>query len=439
MAKVALETVGCRLNQYETEQLADKLVRMGLHRVRYDQEADLYILNSCTVTGKADADCRALLNRIHRRNRNAIMVLTGCYAASEKQKVIAATGVDLVIGNDDKERLPQIIKELYPNLFDLTSETAGSYEPATPLPIMAHEADHDGDDDYPRRNRALIKIGDGCDQACTYCIVPRVRGRLTSLPVQQIIEDVNRLVGDGYHEVVLTAVHIGGYQYEGVELAGLIHQILDRTPISRLRLSSLEPNELDDPLLDLVAHHWRVCRHLHLPLQSGSDRILRLMKRPYSHNDYLGVLNRVKQANPDITIGCDLIVGFPGENDDDFAASLEILQSGAIDYQHTFSYSDRPGTPASKFPGKVPPQIVKERNRVVRETGRISRRRQMATQVGKVLGTISENKIEKEDYFWGITDNYLKVKIPAVAGGKKEIIPVKISRVTGDHMEGDLA
>jgi len=144
-------------------------------------------------------------------------------------------------------------------------------------------------------------------------------------------------------------------------------------------------------------------------------------------------------ANPDITIGCDLIVGFPGENDDDFAASLEILQSGAIDYQHTFSYSDRPGTPASKFPGKVPPQIVKERNRVVRETGRISRRRQMATQVGKVLGTISENKIEKEDYFWGITDNYLKVKIPAVAGGKKEIIPVKISRVTGDHMEGDLA
>lgn len=414
MARVALETIGCRLNQYETEKIAEELICLGMTRVAYHDAADLYIVNSCTVTQRADADNRKLISRAYRKNQDAIIVVTGCYVESERETVARLHSVDLVVGNDDKEDLAAILQKNFPLLFEnlscSTSLQTGEYR---------DDAFGGGVESI---HRPMVKIGTGCDQACSYCIVPAVRGKQVSLPPDQIIDDIQRRIADGYHEIVLTAVHIGHYAHSGLNLAALVRRILEKTTLTRLRLSSLEPNELNDDLLDLVASNSRVCRHLHLPLQSGSDRILGMMRRPYRREQYLEVVASVKKANPNITIGCDLIIGFPGESDDDFCASLDIINSGLLDYAHLFSYSDRPGTPASTFPDKIPPQTIKRRNNAAREAVRVARLRHLDTQIGRAMAVISEGKRKADGMYWGISDNYLKVKLPAEFGGRRHIV-----------------
>jgi threonylcarbamoyladenosine tRNA methylthiotransferase MtaB len=431
MAKVALATVGCRLNQYETEKLAVELVGLGLKRVAYNEEADLYILNSCTVTGRADADCRKLINRAYRRNKDAVMVVAGCYVVSEREKIAGMNGVDMVVRNDEKSRLPDMVREKFPHLFNTVEafDAASGTKSTTRL--------------FGDYSRAMVKIADGCDQGCSYCIVPSVRGRFRSIGAPAVIDEVKSLVDGGYHEVVLTAVHIGKYGYDGMNLAGLADRILKETSLSRLRLSSLEPNELDDHLVEFIAHNPRVCRHLHLPLQSGSNRILKMMRRPYTREEYLAVIERVKSHNEDVTIGCDLIVGFPGEGDDDFRQSLGVLNCGYIDYGHIFSYSDRPGTPAAKLPGKVGSKIIKERNRQARDISHRRRIYHMRRQIGKRLGVISEQKPRKDGSYWGISDNYIKVKLPSGSAGDRGIISFMPKRLAGNtsqtiHLEGDI-
>lgn len=430
MAKVALETVGCRLNRYETTKLAAKLVALGMERVSYAEQADLYILNTCTVTGRADADCRKLIARAHRQNKNAIIIVTGCYAVSQRDIAGTLAGVNLVVGNEDKERLPEILIRRFPDLFASTeSNTEESF------PSQHHE--ESPSDDPFSLNRALVKIGDGCNQECSYCIVPSVRGKnLISFPADQIMDEIRHLIEKGYYEVVLTAVHIGRYSHQGFNLAGLIERILKETDISRLRLSSLEPNELTEPILSMMSTNPRLCRHLHLPLQSGSGRILQLMRRPYQREDYLSVVRRVKQANPDITVGCDLIVGFPGETEDDFCASLDILTSGCIDYSHIFSYSDRPGTLASRYLPKVAVPTIRERARRAREAVRAIYEEHLRRQIGKTLGVISQQRSKQGDFFWGVSDNYVKVKLPSAAGGAKNIISFRPSRIAADRQVG---
>ena len=441
MTTVALETVGCRLNQYETEKMASKLIAQGMVRVAYDHPADLYILNSCTVTGHADADCRKLVNRAFRANKDAVIVVTGCYAVSEREAVAALQGVDLVVGNEEKERLPEILRVKFPRLFDgIAGDKTGAADNVA-SPVLETGFPSSTDElslDVFSRNRRPVKIGDGCNQDCSYCIVPSVRGRLTCLEAEAIIDDVRRLVDDGYHEVVLTAVHIGQYDDRGLKLAALTEKILAETDLSRLRLSSLEPNELDDRLMALAAHNPRVCRHLHLPLQSGSNRILDLMHRPYHRQDYLAVVRRVKQANPDITIGCDLIVGFPGEGEEDFNESLAVLTSGDVDYGHIFSYSDRPGTPAAEFSGKLSPAIIKERSRLARDACHTARRRHMRSQLGQILEVISEGRPPAGTVYRGISDNYLRVKARAGLSGGREIVRLKATALGNDFLEGEI-
>jgi len=337
MKKVALETIGCRLNQ------AEQLIGLGLERIGYKEKADLYILNTCTVTGRADADCRKLIKRARRLNDDAVIVVAGCYAVSQPGELAQLDGIDLIIGNDRKMRIPEILAEQFPALFE--NGKVASQSGAVPLPL----ADTIRPGEHLTTNRAMVKIGDGCNQFCSYCIVPRVRGGLVSYDADDIIREIRELTSQGFHEAVLTAVHIGKYRHGDIDLYGLVERILDETELPRLRLSSLEPNELDDRLLGVVADNPRVCRHLHLPLQAGSDRILKLMRRPYRRDDYLSLVRKIKTANPDLTIGCDLIVGFPGETENDFADSLDILDSGYVDYGHIFSYSDRPGTASRRL------------------------------------------------------------------------------------------
>jgi threonylcarbamoyladenosine tRNA methylthiotransferase MtaB len=424
--KVCFLTVGCRLNQYETERMAADLGRFGFERVR-GGPADLYVINTCTVTHKADRDSRYLARKAKRDNPNSKVVLVGCYVETGPEAIAALQDVDAVIRNNEKDQVAQLLPLRLPELFSSCRPTAGA-----------------GLSDFYQRNRAWIKISDGCNQTCAYCLVTVVRGNLACRPATEILAEIRSLVTVGFQEVVLTAVNMGYYQDSRFDppiksLAGLCRVILDQTGIYRLRLSSIEPQAVSQELTHLCNEAGnRLCRHWHIPLQSGSDRILRLMRRPYDREQFASLVRSLKQLRSGTVVGADVMVGFPGETDDDFEASCELVQRAPLDYLHVFSYSDRPGTAAATLPDKVPPHEIYRR---ARELGRISRElldRAGRSQIGEVLEVISEFKPEVNGRHLGISDNYLHVVLPPGMASGKRVVRVKIERVLERHLEGQL-
>lgn len=422
MKKVALETVGCRLNQYETEQIASQLLKQGFVRVEFNEEADIYIVNTCTVTGRADASCRNIISRAARRDGHPPVVVVGCYVDADSEKVAHLNGVDLIINNSEKTGVLNILKERYPGLFENGGEVV------QPTAIK----------EFHKHNRAWIKIGDGCNQRCAYCIIPLVRGALTNRPADEIIDEINVLSANGYNEVVLTGVHIGQYKYKHLESpADLLRYILEKSDVARIRLSSIEPQEVNRALIEAMSDGGRrVCRHLHIPLQSGSDRILAMMHRPYGAEKYLEIIRRVKEKIGNVVIGADIIVGFPGESDDDFRQSVAIAESGLIDYLHVFSYSDRPGTAAAALPDKIRPDLIRERNGILRAVSQENYARALKREIGNAAYVISEHKAKGKNHYRAITDNYLKVMLPESIGGGKEILKMRLTDATDDYLTG---
>jgi threonylcarbamoyladenosine tRNA methylthiotransferase MtaB len=412
------------LNQYDTEKIAAELSQYGFERVEFDQEADLYIINTCTVTGRADASSRNIISRAARRGQNPAVVVVGCYVDADRERVAQLSGVDLVVDNNGKENIAAILHERFPYLFER--------RPDLPRPEAITE--------FHQHNRAWIKIGDGCNQRCAYCIIPIVRGELTNRPANEIVAEINALANNGYDEVVLTGIHIGQYSWGDLKSpADLVRYVLDNSSISRIRLSSIEPQEVDAELVRAMSEGGeRVCRHLHIPLQSGSDRILKAMRRPYDADRYLGIVRRVKDNIDNVVIGADVIVGFPGETDDDFQKSIETADSGLIDYLHVFSYSDRPGTAASGMPDKIKPEVIKKRNSILRKISKKRYAQALGREVGRVGYVISEHRVKGKDHYWGISDNYLKVFLPEHLGGGKEILKMKITAATEAYLTGNL-
>lgn len=421
---MALETIGCRLNQYETEKMAARLLACGFERVSIKDDADVYIINTCTVTGRADATCRNIISRIARREKKSALVVAGCYVDADPEKMASLTGVDLIIPNSRKDDIVAILMEKFPALFD-------GRLPHEDVAVLI---------DFHEHNRAWIKIGAGCNQNCAYCIIPRVRGRIQNRPADEIIREINCLSENGYNEVVLTGVHIGKYRDAGAKsLSDLIGRILERTPLSRVRLSSIEPQEVDDELLGVMHDGGRrVCRHLHIPLQSGSDRILRIMHRPYLSDDYIRICENAKNKIPGLVIGADIIVGFPGETDEDFGGSVNVARSGVVDYIHAFSYSDRPGTEASLMSGKIKPDIIKQRNRILREISADNYERALKREIGRTAYIISEYRDEGGSRYYGMTDNYLQAVIPHECGGGKKIIAMQVTGADANYLSGEI-
>ena len=426
--KIALTTLGCRLNQYETEKMAADLSPYGFERVDIDSPADLYIINTCTVTHRADSDSRQAISRAARENPNSRIVVAGCYVDNDPERIAGMEGVDVIIRNTEKASISNILSRQLPELFDIEPDKGCS----------------DGIPEFYGHNRAWLKVGDGCNQWCTFCILPTVRGRLRNRPAKDIIAEINGLVANGFNEVVLTGIHLAHYKNQQVEpyaknLAALCRLILSETNVPRIRLSSIEPQSIRDDLLDVYAEsNGRICRHWHVPLQSGSSKILRAMQRPYDQNTYLRRANAIKESVPNTIIGADVIVGFPGETDEDFDKTRKVAESGLIDYLHVFSYSDRPGTPAAKMPDKVPSETIKERNAIL---SRLSHKLRIAAherQVGQTLDVIAEHKEPGAGFFWGVADNYIKVKLPGHLSGGKEIVTMKIDKACGEHVEGEV-
>ncbi len=409
--------------------MAARIYPFGFRRAEgNDEKADLTIINTCTVTHRADSDCRYLIRRAARHNPNGRIVVVGCYVDHEPERISGMEGVDVIVHNDEKEQIADILPSKIPDLF--SAEPDKSCSPHI--------------EDFHDRNRAWLKISDGCNQWCSFCIITIVRGRLSNRPVAEIVSEINTLVEQGYREVVLTGINMGYYHDRTREpqvknLAGLCRMIMDETDLGRMRLSSIEPQAVRDDLVQVYADSdGRICRHFHMPLQAASTEILRKMRRPYNQAIYIKRVSDVKAAVPGTTIGADVIVGFPGETDEHFAQTKALCESGLLDYLHVFSYSDRPGTTASEFPDKVNPEVIRTRQKTLSAVSNDLLRANLQRQVGQTLEVIAEHKGDEDGSHFAVSDNYLKVKLPSKEYAGRKIVRAKITAAHDDYLTGEL-
>jgi len=352
------------MNFHETAYMEELFKRAGWEVVGFDEEADVYVVNTCTVTKTADAKSRKILRKAKQRNPNALVVSTGCYSEVYPEEVESLKEVDFITGNVEKFNMAELVeKRLKGELPRVFVKGVWRESKFYPLTIRHYEG----------RTRAFLKVQQGCELFCSYCIIPRARGRMVSEDPQKVLEQVKELVDAGYKEIVLTGTHLGAY---GVDLEGnwnlarLVNEIVKVPGLYRLRLSSIEPIEFSEELIEVVTGSEKVAPHLHIPLQSGSDRVLTLMRRRYTARDYRRVVEKILSLNPEICIGTDVMVGFPGEREEDFEETKRLIEELPFGYVHVFPYSKREGTVAATMKETVLPQEKKERARVLREIGK---------------------------------------------------------------------
>jgi len=425
---VSFATLGCRLNQVESQELMGLLEGHGFRAVAGEEPAQVYVVNTCTVTGRADFSDRQVIRRIARENPGAVLVVTGCYAQTDPDAVAGLPGVDLVLGNQEKYRLPELLTSLVKRRRPEVRVSGIGGARAVPVAPFARVAG---------RSRASVKIQDGCQHRCAFCIVPMARGGSRSQEPQVVLEQVETLVAAGYREITLTGVDIGHYGWDLVPrttLAALISRIADTPGLRWLRLSSVLPAYFTRELREVVSGSPVVAPHLHLPLQSGSDRVLRLMRRPYNTRMYRALVESLAGAIPDLGLGTDLIVGHPGERGEDFAATLDLARGLPYSYLHVFAYSDRKGTEAARLPERVPSPAIRERSRRLRELGReknLAFRRGMIGRRREVL--VLAERDRDTGLHSGLTSNYVEVVFDGPDGLARRFAPVTITGVTADH------
>ena len=416
MARFYVQNFGCRASQADGAALESALVCKGMGAARCAGEADVVVLNTCTVTASADEDAKQAIRKVQRENPHANILVTGCYAQRAPQEIAAMAGVTWVVGNSNKVRIPEILSEpAVPYHGHIQVDDIFSQHEFLSAPVE----DAAGD-----RTRPNLKIQDGCNNRCSFCIIPFVRGRSRSAPAGQVIEQVRRLA-TRYREVVLSGINLGRWGREAgsrMRLADLIRRLLDETEVERLRLSSVEPMDFCDELLGLMAESPRIAKHVHAPLQSGSDGVLRRMHRRYRPRHYQDRIAKARAWMPDAAIGADVMAGFPGETDAEFEESRQFIESLPFTYLHVFTYSERPGTPAAVRSDPVPPVVRKQRNQVLRELAarkNLDFRRKM---IGRTLSAVTLQN-------GALSGNYLKIDL-ATPREANRLIDVRIGSVS---------
>ncbi len=415
VATYHVENFGCRATQADGASIERQLLERGLLRAGSANEAEVVVLNTCTVTASADQDARAAIRRIHRENPDAQILVTGCYAQRAPQEISALTGVSLVVGNSHKHELANYVSPVSRNSgFVPLSQIGGSK--VIIGDIFAHTElvaapvfDGEGFD----KTRPNLKVQDGCNNRCSFCIIPYVRGKSRSLKLEQVLPEVDALVAKGYREIVLSGINLGRWGRELIprtNFASMLRAILEQTQVEKLRISSVEPMDWTDEVIELVASSPRICKHAHAPLQSGSDKILRAMHRKYRPWHYADRIERIRRAMPDAAIGADVMVGFPGETDEEFEQTRAFIERLPFTYLHVFTYSSRPGTPSAEMAEQVPVQLARERNRVLRELIAKKKRAFMESFVGREVEAITLTQFDGE-YTEALTDNYLKLRL----------------------------
>jgi threonylcarbamoyladenosine tRNA methylthiotransferase MtaB len=414
-----VENFGCRATQADGATIERQLLNRGLQRAGTAGDAEVVILNTCTVTSSADQDARAAIRRIHRENPGAKILVTGCYAQRAPEELSALPGVSLVVGNSHKHELASYVSPLMGDTGFVPLTSIGSSHLSNVIigdifahtELMAAPVFEAGSFEKTRPN---LKVQDGCNNRCSFCIIPYVRGRSRSLKLEQVLREVDGLVAGGYREIVLSGINLGRWGREltpRTNLATMLRTILERTAVEKIRISSVEPMDWTNEVIELVASSQRICKHAHVPLQSGSDKILRKMHRKYRPWHYADRIERIRRAMPDAAIGADVMVGFPGESDDDFEQTRAFIERLPFTYLHVFTYSSRPGTPSAEMPEQVPVQVARERNRVLRELIAGKKHRFMESFVGREVEAITLTHFDGE-FTEALTDNYLKLHMP---------------------------
>ena len=426
MKRVAIATLGCKTNQFESAAMIEQFEKAGYAVVPFTQPADIYVVNSCTVTSRTDAETRRLIRRARRLNPHARIIATGCYAQVAPGELERMPEVDSVLGNREKQDITRLVETGESRVSDIAAElTTG------PLRLES----------FAEHTRAFLQAQNGCDSFCAYCIVPYARGRSRSVPLEDVLQGVRDLAANGYREVVLTGIHLGAY---GLDLAppatltDLVRGIDSEQIVPRLRIGSVEPNEISGELLALMAHSQIVCPHLHLPLQSGSDGVLQRMGRRYTASFFRELMTRIRAALPTAFIGADLIAGFPGESEAEFDETLKLVRDTSFSDLHVFPYSKRPGTRAAESPDQLPARIVTERARLLRSLAVVKKAEFLRANLGQDLPALGQSHDATTGRVRGLTRNYLQVEYPGDSTLLNREVLVHVEHIEGGSCRGIL-
>jgi len=429
--RVAFCTFGCRLNQYDTETMRTQLEAGGdWQSVPLREDADLYVVNTCSVTSRADARARQAIRRIHEQQPDARIAVTGCYAQRAPQEIADVGGVDLVMGAADRGRIVQEIEQTLPGKTRISVSPIEAAREFLEVPVS----------EMMERSRAYVKVQEGCDQHCAFCIIPQTRGRSRSRQPQKVVDQIWQLVDSGYAEIVLTGVDMGSYGLDldrgRRSLNELLRRILTISGLRRLRLSSIGVGALDEELIALMAAEKKFARHLHIPLQSGSDRVLANMRRPYSVGQFQELVHRIGAQVPGCGLGIDVICGFPGETEAEFQQTFDLLAELPISYLHPFTYSERPGSAAAGFKQSVPGGERKRRTRALKRLSRDKNQAFRQAHLGQEMQVLVESSRGKSGAgISGWTDNYMRVKFENECP-EGELVTVRIDELTNDGLMG---
>ncbi|MEW6701701.1 MAG: tRNA (N(6)-L-threonylcarbamoyladenosine(37)-C(2))-methylthiotransferase MtaB [Bacteroidota bacterium] len=438
MDKVAFYTLGCKLNFSETSTIGAQFLKHGFNIVDYNDRADVYVINTCTVTDNADRECRQIVRRALRNNPDAFVVVTGCYAQLRSDEIAKIEGVDAVLGSSEKFNLFSYIEN-----FEKKNLSCIFVSPTEKLDLFYSSFSTDTNS----RTRAFFKIQDGCDYKCSFCTIPLARGTSRSAAPDVVINEFKNLLKAGYKEIILTGVNVGDYQNihspslalevehkqeMKIDLYSLLKMMLESAEGGegdyRIRISSIEPNLLTDEILDLTANDERMCNHFHIPLQSGSQKILKLMQRRYRMEDYEKLIFKAHNKIKDLGIGVDVIVGFPGETEENFLETYNFLKNLPVSYLHVFTYSERPNTKAIGLPGNVDIVERKRRSNMLRILGEKKRRQFYQEMIGKELTVLFEHE-EHNGFMKGFSSNYVRIKAPYSSEIINKFVKVKIAEV----------
>ena len=430
MAKrVAVFTLGCKTNQYESEAIASTFRHNGYESVPFEELADVYIINTCTVTHLGDRKSRQIIRRAIKKNPEAVIAVTGCYAQTSPAEVLQIPGVDLIVGTRDREKIVDLVEQasMSPVPVNAVKDilTHRSFEE---LPIL----------DYENRTRAFVKMQEGCNNFCSYCVIPYARGPLRSREPEKVLSEVKKLVDEGFGEIVLTGIHIGAYGAgldEKIDLAALVVKVALIPGLKRLRLGSVEPLDITPRLTKAIAEIRTVCRHLHIPLQSGDDHVLQMMKRKYNSFEFSRMVDAIRGQIPELAVTTDVIVGFPGETDEEFENTFDLVKDIGFGKTHVFKYSPRKGTPAAGYSDQVPAEVKDIRSKRLIALDRENQRKFASRFIGESVEVLAEQLVDKDRDVWeGLTDNYLKVLFKSDENLQGEFVEVRTVKLKGTSL-----
>ena len=435
MKKVSLHTIGCKLNFSETSTIGNQFLQNGFEILNFKDStsgnnlADVYVFNTCTVTENAEKECRQLVRRALRKNPEAFVIVTGCYAQLRPEEIARIDGVDVVLGSKEKFNLFSII-----NNFNKKDFACTFVSPAEQLNEFGYAHSTDAD----VRTRAYFKIQDGCDYTCSFCTIPLARGKSRSMDPDEVISEFKKLIDQGYKEIILTGVNVGDYgKVYKTDLYSLLKRMITIQGDFRIRISSIEPNLLSDNILKLTSDSENLCNHFHIPLQSGSKKILRLMQRRYKLEDYRELIFKAKDTINDLGIGVDIIAGFPGETEEDFLETYNFINELPVSYLHVFTYSERPDTKAIKMPATVDVFERKKRNNMLRILSEKKRHYFYKEMLGKELKVLFESD-NNDGTIKGFSSNYIRVINTYSPDLENNFIKIKIDDIEGNLCRGEV-